>query len=258
MKGTGTMTIPVIKAGDPSMEIIKAPAYIIARDGFYLKKSTSLFDAVIRVDSLPGYEDVEETASLKVPMIPWSIIHDLHEFFQAVYYEYRGEAIALLTLDDGVWGTHIPEQTVSSAHLDYKITGDDSPKNVAGTVHSHCDMGAFFSGTDEQDQSEMDGLHIVLGRITMTVPEIKAAVCVNGRIFEIDPEDLIDGIPGENSYNSTHPWLKKVSRSRRSAKSGHSCRSFGNAEKEEEMYGPMLYPFPYGEEDEEGMLWNAF
>jgi len=34
-----------------------------------------------------------------------------------------------------------------------------------GTVHHHCSMGAFQSGTDEANEKEIEGLHITVGKI---------------------------------------------------------------------------------------------
>ncbi|MDD5600013.1 MAG: hypothetical protein PHV82_18860, partial [Victivallaceae bacterium] len=100
-----------------------------------------------------------------------------------------------------------PEQEVSTAKLDYKV-----PKltGLAGTIHSHGNMDAFFSGTDHRDVAGFDGVHIVLGKIDHNLPRIKTGVYVNGRLFEFEPETLIDGIPPEHQVNLEHPWLAKV------------------------------------------------
>jgi hypothetical protein len=35
----------------------------------------------------------------------------------------------------------------------------------AGTMHSHCNMNAFQSGTDKDDESHRDGLHVTIGKL---------------------------------------------------------------------------------------------
>ena len=39
-------------------------------------------------------------------------------------------------------------------------------------IHSHCDMGAYASGTDEHDETHRTGLHIVVGRLHHEPPPV--------------------------------------------------------------------------------------
>lgn len=36
---------------------------------------------------------------------------------------------------------------------------------IYGTIHSHCNFGAFHSGTDDHDEKNFDGLHITIGNV---------------------------------------------------------------------------------------------
>lgn len=183
------------------------PVYVISHDGFYLRKQSPLFDAIVKVNQIPDFESIEESLTWTAPTVPYSLIEEALEFFRAVYDQHEAEAIALLTLNDGIWSNVVPEQKVSRASLDYqmpKLTG------LAGTIHSHGNMDAFFSGTDHKDVAGFDGLHIVLGKIDRRVPRIKAGVYVNGRLFEFEPKDIIEGLPAEHTVNGEHPWLIKV------------------------------------------------
>lgn len=44
----------------------------------------------------------------------------------------------------------------------------------AGTVHSHCDMGAFASSTDKHDEQTRDGLHLTIGKLKSNQFDIHA------------------------------------------------------------------------------------
>jgi len=122
--------------------------------------------------------------------------------------KYQGEAIVLVTHDDGAWDISVPRQIVEPAHLEYRRVDKVTP---VGTIHSHCNMGAFFSGTADNDVASFDGLHIVLGRISLPFPEIASAVYINGRMFGCRPQDIIGGMPGHSEGKSKkHPWLKHV------------------------------------------------
>ncbi len=238
------MNIPIIKAGEPMPD--SGPVYVIAHDGFYLRKQSQLFNALVKVENIPEFESVKESLTWTAPALPYSLIEEALEFFRAVYDQHEAEAIALLTLNDDIWGNVVPEQKVSRASLDYqmpKLTG------LAGTIHSHGNMDAFFSGTDHKDVAGFDGLHIVLGKIDRRVPRIKAGVYVNGRLFEFEPKDIISELPAEHIVNTDHPWLTKVktqSRAPLSAKFGLGIRHPEPAADEDfpELFVEN-YRFPY-------------
>ncbi len=55
-----------------------------------------------------------------------------------------------------------------------------------GTVHSHCGMQAFQSGTDEVDEKRQDGLHITIGKL-------------NDKKFDLDARFYSDQMKWNNS-----------------------------------------------------------
>jgi len=69
-----------------------------------------------------------------------------------------------------ITGITIPEQEVSASTVDVKVPGELT--GVVGTVHSHGNMGAFFSGTD----SDYIGSNHDVMVVTNTKDEWKAKV----------------------------------------------------------------------------------
>lgn len=53
-----------------------------------------------------------------------------------------------------------------------------------GTVHHHCTASAFQSGTDEQDEKRVDGLHITVGNLDDEKYSIHCRLYVKGNKFE--------------------------------------------------------------------------
>jgi PRTRC genetic system protein A len=205
------MNIPIVQAGNPLPA--SGPAYIVGKGGFYLRKETALYQVIVSVPEVPAYAEVKEELKWLAPPVPYELIESAHQFFRAVYWKYGGEAILALILNkDNSWQLDVPEQSVSPAHLDYDLTSIAGKGRLAGTIHSHCNMGAFFSTTDDNDTAQgCDGLHIVLGRIMLPVPEIAAAVCINGSVFKLLPREVISNLP-EDGIMSGVPdsWLDKV------------------------------------------------
>ncbi len=168
----------IYKAGEkiPDEE---AFCYVVARDGFYLKKSNHFYNCVVKVKSIPGLPEMEESLVLRqgMPKIPYSLVEEAIAFFRAVYEEYNSEAAVLLVFDkhEKQWSILPMKQRVSSASVEY---GAGAVSGICGTIHSHCNMGAFFSGTDDKDDSQIDGFHIVVGNINSERPEMAASVAV--------------------------------------------------------------------------------
>lgn len=63
------------------------------------------------------------------------------------------------------WIMYVPEQQSSAASISYDAENYEPPAtyNFLGTIHTHPEMGAFWSGTDKKDQCGKDGIHIVVG-----------------------------------------------------------------------------------------------
>lgn len=202
------MNKTIYKAGEKIPDNLNY-AYIQARDGYYLKKRTPLFEAIVKVDEVADLEIQKASAKLIAPKISYVLIQEAWRFFQAVYSKFRGEGMVFLLLENGSWEIVPAKQEVGSANVSYENVLHKDGKRPAGTIHSHCNMGASFSVTDDGDDRFFDGVHITLGRIFEEVPDIAASLAVNGHRFEAEPKQIIDGIPELNL--TEHPWLKNVS-----------------------------------------------
>lgn len=68
--------------------------------------------------------------------------------------------------DTHKWAAAVPKQKGSGAHVKYDDSQSSSvPQGYyfSGTIHSHPNMGAFWSSTDTNDQNGKTGLHMVVG-----------------------------------------------------------------------------------------------
>ena len=73
-------------------------------------------------------------------------------------------------------------------------------------------MRAFHSGTDLRDASEFDGVHLVVGRLDLPSPEFATALHVNGRQFQLEAKEIVDGLPAPQKAELWHPWLDMVTK----------------------------------------------
>ena len=176
---------PVLIAGSPADGAI-LPAFVVARDGVYLRKQTLLGESQTKVERVAHLPVAEEYVEYALPKVPADLMARVVGFFRAVYRLRRTEALVLLLWEDGQFAVHVPAQRVSGSSVKFTLAEDElpAPARLVGTIHSHGAFGAFASSIDETDEAELDGLHLVVGDLDRRRPSYSAAIAVDGHRFE--------------------------------------------------------------------------
>lgn len=60
-----------------------------------------------------------------------------------------------------------------------------------GTVHHHCDSGAFQSTTDQTDEENIDGLHVTVGKIEDKIVELDTRFAHKGTFYDAELSSFI-------------------------------------------------------------------
>jgi hypothetical protein len=135
--------------------------------------------------------------------------------------EYCAEAIALMAWDQndrqvrtivplqvsavsqGTWGSAYP------IGVKYRFPRD-LPRHwtVFCDLHSHCEMGAYASQTDINDEDNLTGLHIVVGRVHQEPPEFHVEGVVDGKRFPFEWHDVVSGYQQRADFPAE--WLDQV------------------------------------------------
>lgn len=163
--------------------------------------------------------------------IPADTIKWVMKYFQMIYDEHGVEAAVYLMLNTTTkdWFVLcVPQLDCSGASVSYllpkapdtNITGSDArlyeacfkDKNaaalmatalkqyedalhdgyqIAGTIHSHCNFGAFHSGVDDRDELGFDGLHITIGNVRSGF-SFSCRYMIKGAEFNCELTDVID------------------------------------------------------------------
>ena len=181
-------------------------AFITAKGGHYLVKRNAVFEACVLVEDMPDLPEQKETFTFKAPKIPLQLYCTVLAFMAAVYRKYKSEALVLLTFDDGKWGLHVPKQKVSATGIDYR---NDDHIRAVGSIHSHPGMTHRPSGTDEHDELDFDGIHIVTAAFEPIPSLITCMGVANGRRFEFRPWQIIEGLARVKS-DFPADWLARV------------------------------------------------
>ena len=165
------------------------PFYLKADEGDYIHRETQIGTVLLPVAKAKfpklgrvGYKD--GMFNWTQEKVPADIISQAHNFFARIFEKHHSEAEVLITMNDETkeFRLFVPYQRVS--HMGVKSIHEPSHIsrgwNVVGTLHSHCDFGAFHSSTDSGDASDMDGVHFTIGKVNSEQPEIVAMVTMAG------------------------------------------------------------------------------
>lgn len=200
---------PILEAG-PSLEAATLPAFVVARDGLYLRKRSLLGLSQTKVGRIAHLPEGREFLDYALPKVPSDLMARAVGFFRAVYRLQRTEALCLLVWRDAGFDLVVPAQKVSSVSVTFDLADGDVPagSRLVGSMHSHGAFGAYASSIDEDDEAELDGLHVVVGDFDRRRLGYSAAIVVDGIRFSLKTGQLI-----ERPRRLAEPpdeWLRKV------------------------------------------------
>ena len=130
-----------------------------------------------------------------LPPIPFKHLLDIISLFRKIESEGGNEALVNIYWDkqDETYFVDIPEQTASPVSVDSRTNPEyDNDRYIHyADVHSHCNMGAFFSATDDRDE-KATRVYAVIGNVQGYFPEIKVRISNGGTYLEIDPRIVFE------------------------------------------------------------------
>lgn len=164
--------------------------------------------------------------------IPRHFLDKIVAFFKAVMKENNGqnlEAQAFVIWNPEM-GYHIriPEQTVSGAAVTYKWENFVGPNDVVVLdMHSHNNMGAFFSGTDDRDDNGNCTISGVVGKLSTTCEMVfRFNLPGNMKIANLNIPDIFAS--ESESFEVPPEWLSQVKREPVKTYPGYQGGNYGN------------------------------
>jgi proteasome lid subunit RPN8/RPN11 len=201
---------PILSAGTAEVSGSPLPAFLVARDGLYLRKRSLLGLSQTKVEGVTHLPAESEYLDYALPRIPSDLMARVVGFFRTVYRLHQTEALVLLLWAGEGFDLFVPNQKVSPASVSHVLDEAELPSGgrVVGSIHSHGAFGAWASSIDEDDEATFDGLHLVVGGFDRRRPNYSAAIAVDGHRFGVRhnivferPRRLIE--PPED-------WLRRV------------------------------------------------
>ncbi len=201
---------PIVAADESAVEEVALPAFVVARDGLYLRKRSLLGLSQVQVDEVAHLPAAREYLEYALPKVPASLMAEVVGFFRAIWSRQKSEALALLTWDGSAFGLIVPEQRAGAASVKHRLETSDVPSgaHLVGSIHSHGALSAGASLTDEADEADFDGIHVVVGDVDERRPTYSAAIVVDGRRFGCRTSLVFER---PRRFTAPAPaWLKRV------------------------------------------------
>lgn len=173
----------------PPLDTSRIYQYVIGREGVFLLAGCAGLEVLMPISApstLPGLAKVSPSIKWKYPLVSDKLVQDLFDLARATR-DIDGhmlERLFYLTWEGG-WHIHEPEQ-VQFATSVRATTWTEADEMAIIEGHSHHDMRAYFSSTDNQDELIHGGfkVYFVLGRVHAQ-PQIRTRVCVHGYSWEV-------------------------------------------------------------------------
>lgn len=182
---------------------------------------------ISKAKECPIGEDISEKVTLSVTnKIPGNLLKEILANFNKVNADSGNECAAQIYREkdgDKKYFIYYPEQKVSSAQVTYahdpKLMELAANYDLIMELHSHDTMGAFWSGTDDNNENTC-GFYMVIGRFNSPVVEYKCRVKLDStyinfecsRIFDFGDESETEVLTRANFIAPTDELDKKITK----------------------------------------------
>ena len=177
------------RPGLPALDTSRIYQYVIAHEGVFLLASCPGIEVLMPISApslLPGLASASPYIKWNYPRISEEVVQDLFGRARAARIEEQMlERLFYLSFEDDQWHIHEPEQIQSPTSVRVTQWAEaDETAIIEG--HSHHEMPAYFSGTDDRDEIVNGGfkVYFVLGRVN-TEPQMRVRICVHGYSWEV-------------------------------------------------------------------------
>lgn len=178
----------------------KKQEYFIYQGSLVTPFEDTLFRGYKKIN-LPELKSIELT--YKGQLIPMEIWRQVTGFLRSSQIIHKEEAQLnlMFNMSTQEWGVWVFPQFMMGMHTEADLEDPEFVRQrnewgpdwvVGGTVHHHCGMSAFASGTDNQDELNKDGIHITLGFMEKPTLNADVRVLYNQVKHKVKITDVVD------------------------------------------------------------------
>lgn len=188
--------------------------YLLSKNGLFICRNHAWFQSCSPAKTGPSdlFEQKAEL-SLSYPVLPRALVEKAVGFFRNVYDKDHWESALIIVFNRQTQQIELlcPDQEVSWGSVHYQIPPLQPHMALIGDFHSHCNFSPTPSMTDEGDELNRPGMHLIAGYLKDEKPEFHCVVVADGTRFEVKDLSLV-----MEPYVSSDPrlappeWLAKV------------------------------------------------
>jgi hypothetical protein len=185
----------------------KNKEYVVHKDVVYETVDNQLFTTykrclVQKKDPKPIWKGAK---------IPWDLWLQAVAWCQVTQEKFKSEALIYLFYNtsnpESPWQLWLVPQITNGMtvkadinHQNYKSERKLYPDLQFGSIHHHCNTGAFASGTDKDDEVDRDGFHFTIGNIGSNRHSTHFRFSLNKTVTEYPSEEWIECCPSLNMF----------------------------------------------------------
>jgi len=123
--------------------------------------------------------------------------------------------VLLYRISDNSWRIHCPNQSGSGGAVSFADDREDGARDgyaEVGTIHTHPEMSAFWSGTDMADQKGKRGIHIVFGLRGGLVSQHLCTIFSTDAHYDIPLWDVCEEVPLDTVFEPVAEWTETIAK----------------------------------------------
>jgi PRTRC genetic system protein A len=179
----------------------KPITYIMFKNGLFEVRHSDLATIITQPKEVIGLtEEAKEGVTFNLPKIPMALLMQTISFFRGVCQRQNASSEALVQIwwdrQEKQHVLHVPEQHASGGGVHPTSCFDQDVSGRwfrVGDIHSHgTTMGAFFSGTDDEDEKKVTTERVfgVIGKVAQPIPEWQWRMRTRGGFIPLDIADI--------------------------------------------------------------------
>lgn len=190
--------------------------YLLSSNGLFLCRNHMWFRSCSPAPEGRGPSDLAEQKaelSLSYPVLPRALVEKAVAFFREVFNKHHWESALILVFNKQTQEIELlcPDQEVSFGSVNYEIPTLPHHLVLIGDFHSHCDFSPEPSMTDENDELNRPGLHLIAGYLQDPKPRFHCIVVADGTRFKVlDHDKVMERFESSKGIEVPEEWLSKV------------------------------------------------
>lgn len=200
--------------------------YLLTANGLFLCRNHPWFKSCAPATKGPsGLAEQKASLTLDYPVIPRALVEKAVAFFRRIYDKEQWESALIIAFNRQTQQIELicPDQKASWASVHYTIPTLPQHMALIGDFHSHCDFSPTPSMTDENDEMNRAGLHLIAGFLKDPKPKFHCIVVADGTRFTVENHgEVMEIFESDKGIEVPLEWIDRVKEKKYSHSSSYS------------------------------------